>query len=324
MSDDYLWDRSGTPDPDVAKLEGLLSPLAHTAPLDEVRMRRPRRARWWIAGALVAAAAAVAIYVALPRPGASSCRGGDGFAFEGLGGAVSCSGAQVTKGVLPVGGTLDTGSYGATLTIADIGHARLGANTQLRLARTDSERHQLALERGTMHAKVIAPPRLFAVTTPHAEVVDLGCEYDITIDDRGAGDIRVTNGLVELATKAGGVVVVPEGCAATILPGKQPGLPICAASTPAVRDAAVRYDRGDAGAVDAILAAADRRDAVTLFALAAVDEPRRRAILARLYELSPPPDAVIDVDSALVNADELATWRQDVLEIYLGLWAPKR
>ena len=35
MSDDYLWDRSGPPDPDVQRLEELLSPLRHEAPLDD-------------------------------------------------------------------------------------------------------------------------------------------------------------------------------------------------------------------------------------------------------------------------------------------------
>ncbi len=32
--DDYLWDRSGPADPEVARLEQLLAPLAHDRPLD--------------------------------------------------------------------------------------------------------------------------------------------------------------------------------------------------------------------------------------------------------------------------------------------------
>ena len=39
VGDDYLWDGSGPPDPEVARLEALLSPLAHDAPL-----RLPARA----------------------------------------------------------------------------------------------------------------------------------------------------------------------------------------------------------------------------------------------------------------------------------------
>jgi hypothetical protein len=325
QTNDYLWDRSGAPDAEIGKLEGLLAPLAYDAPLDEVLLRRRRpRAPWIIGGALVAVAAAVAIYLALPGPAGAGCNGRDGFAFSGVNGPVSCGGASVASGVLPVGGELDTGSHEATLTIADIGSAHLGSGTQVRLERTDRERHQLALERGRMHAKVVARPRLFAVTTKHADVVDLGCEYDIAIDASGAGSLHVISGLVELATKAGALVTVPEGCDAKILTGNRPGLPICAATTPAVRTAAQAYDAGDAAAFEAILAGAQRQDAITLMALAAVDDARRKAALERLAELSPPPDVEIDVDSALANPEHLATWRTDILEIYFGLWAPKR
>ncbi len=44
MSNDYLWDRSGPPDPDTRQLEELLAPLAHDAPLDELRLAKGRRA----------------------------------------------------------------------------------------------------------------------------------------------------------------------------------------------------------------------------------------------------------------------------------------
>jgi hypothetical protein len=43
MSNDYLWDRSGIPDLDIKWLEELLAPLAHDAPLDEVRLAKGRR-----------------------------------------------------------------------------------------------------------------------------------------------------------------------------------------------------------------------------------------------------------------------------------------
>jgi hypothetical protein len=43
MSNDYLWDRSGIPDLDVRWLEELLAPLAHDAPLDELRLAKGRR-----------------------------------------------------------------------------------------------------------------------------------------------------------------------------------------------------------------------------------------------------------------------------------------
>jgi hypothetical protein len=322
MSDDYLWNRSGPVDPEVERLEKLLAPLAHDAPLDDMRVqRRKRRAPWFVIGVAIAAAAAVAIYVARPRT-QPACRGSDGFAFTGVGGSVSCDGTAVAHGVLPIGGELDTGANEASLTIADIGIAQLGKQTRVRLDRTDSSRHQLALDRGHMHAKVNAPPRLFAVTTKHAEVVDLGCEYTIDLDAAGAGSICVMTGIVELATKSGAVVVVPEGACAAIFAGQRPGLPVARGARAELVAVVRAYDRGEPGALDRLLAIAERRDAITLLGAAAIDA-RARAVLERLMELSPPPDAEISVDSALTDPLHFGAWRNDVLEIYYGMWGPR-
>lgn len=321
MSDDYLWDRSGAPDPGVADLEKLLSPLAHDAPLRDIAPRRKRTA-WIIGGVIVAAAAAVAIYLALPGDKAevpavaSACTKGEGFAFNGVGGKVSCGGDTLDQGTLPVGGTLETGAHQADVVIADIGNARLGPNTKLRLARTDAQQHQLALDVGTMHAKVYAPPRLFTVTTPLSEVVDLGCEYDLVIAPDGTGSVTVQDGLVELATRSGTVVTIPEGCTGQIHGEGRPGLPLCTASSDHVKDA-IRN-----GARDVILDKAERQDAVVLLALAAIDPARRVRAFEKLAELSPPPDVEITAESVLTNAEHLATWQQDVLEIYFGLFGP--
>ena len=43
MPNDYLWDRAGTPDLETKWLEELLAPLAHDAPLDELRLAKGRR-----------------------------------------------------------------------------------------------------------------------------------------------------------------------------------------------------------------------------------------------------------------------------------------
>lgn len=43
MSDDYLWNRGGTPDLDIKRLEELLEPLGCDVPLDELRLAKGRR-----------------------------------------------------------------------------------------------------------------------------------------------------------------------------------------------------------------------------------------------------------------------------------------
>jgi ferric-dicitrate binding protein FerR (iron transport regulator) len=324
MSDDYLWDRSGPPDPDVERLEKLLAPLAHDAPLDELRLRRRRKTPWIVLGVAIAAAAAVVVFVALPRDPAGACRGGEGFAFEGEGGAIACGDARVAAGVLPVGGSLDTGARGAKLDIADIGTARLGTHTKVRLDRTDAKRHQLHLERGSLHAKVLAPPRLFAVTTTHTDVIDLGCEYEIIVDANGAGSIEVLTGIVELATKSGTIVVAPEQTSAALLAGQRPGLVVGRNARTEIKDAVRAFDAGDPAAAARLLALAKDRDAITVIALyAAVDDAQRLGVLSRLYEISPPPDVEITPETALEDPAKLAAWSQDIVEVYRGVWAYK-
>lgn len=319
MSDDYLWNRSGS-DPDIEKLEQLLAPLGHDAPLDEIRLRKPRRLRWIVVGAALAAAAAVAIYLAVPRSHGPSCTGTIGFAFSGRGGDVSCGGNAVASGVLPVGAGLDTGAHEASLKIATIGTAELGPHTRVRLEETSEHHHRLALDEGKLHATVNAPPRLFEVSTKHTNVVDLGCEYTIEVDATGAGSIVVQHGKVELATPNGMLVVAPMGTHARILAGNQPGVPLTGKNA-ALAKAIDAYEQRAPNALAAVLAAAETPDAITLIGLAAIDVPHRAEILRRLAALSPPPGDVT-VEAAVAGGAPFDDWREDVVSSYFGLWRP--
>ena len=61
MNDDYLWDGSGTPDPEVERLEKQLGRFQHNQPKFEFPLaatsppyKRPKRQRLWLAAAAVA------------------------------------------------------------------------------------------------------------------------------------------------------------------------------------------------------------------------------------------------------------------------------
>jgi len=300
-SDDYLWDRSGERDPDVARLEALLSPLAHQAPLDELRVRRARsKLPLFIIGGVIAAAAVLVIV--WPRtddtpPEAYACGAqASGFAFTARGGSVACEGAKVPAGVLPVGGTLDTGAHEAELAIADIGSARLSSQTRVRLDATSAERHQLYLERGRMDAIVSAPPRIFAVGTPSGQVTDLGCAYTLEVDDAGAGSIEVRSGMVELEAANGRVVVVPAGASARLLAGRRASLPLAKGASAALIAAVADFHAGVGDARDRVLAHARPGDAITVANLArVVAADQRRPVLDRLMQLSKAPqDMTVD------------------------------
>jgi ferric-dicitrate binding protein FerR (iron transport regulator) len=321
MAGDYLWDRSGDADPDVARLEELLSPLGHREPLDELRLRRHRR-RWpVIVGALVAAAAAIAL-VAWWRSGTpgAGCEGGAGFAFTATGGTVECGGAAIAQGVLPVGVVLDTRSSEADLAIADIGTARLGARTRVRLEHTSGQRHELFLEQGSMHARVTAPPRIFAVATPSTKIVDLGCEYRLDVDRAGAGQIEVISGKVELEAGADVFVVAPARSSARLLPGRRAGLPVAVTAGSDLLGAVRAFEDGSSGnAIARILASATPGDAITIANLAQVVRPTdRRVVLERLAELVPAPQATT-VDEALGDRALFEMWFDEVMDVHAGV-----
>ncbi|MDQ3337051.1 MAG: FecR domain-containing protein [Myxococcota bacterium] len=322
--DDYLWDKSGDADPDVARLEQLLSPLAHSAPLDELRMRRKSKVPLLIAFGMVAVAAAIVVVIVWPRSGATpppenyACGAqATGFAFTARGGSVACGGATVPAGVLPVGGTLDTGANEADLAIADIGSAQLSPKTRVRLDATSPERHQLYLERGRMHAFVSAPPRLFAVGTPSGQVTDLGCAYTLEIDESGAGSIEVESGMVELEVTNGRVIVVPAGASARLLAGRRASLPLAKGANAQLVAAVGDFHAGVANARDRVLATAQPSDAITVANLARITSPgERRSVLDRLAELAKPPQdmSVDDIE----QLDLLDMWFDEIVFGYIA------
>lgn len=323
--DDYLWDRSGPADPDVQRLEQLLAPLAHDRPLDELGLRRKRsRAPWIISGVvLIAAAAGLVLYL---RATHAPCDGDAGFAFTAKGGTVGCANEQVARGVLPVGGVLDTGTATAELAIADIGTAELAANTRVRLDRSEAhQRQQIHLERGRMHAKVNAPPRIFAVTTPSTGVTDLGCEYTIEIDAKGKGWIEVQSGKVELETTAHALIVAPAGTSARLRENRAPSVPVVIGASAVLRSAVTDWEQGTPDALPKLLAAAGIGDAITLANLAVLVPGNsstqlscsapctdRDLVLNRLAELSPPPEGVT-IHGALTDPMLLERWRESIV-----------
>ena len=319
-SDDYLWDRSGD-DAEVARLESLLAPLAHDparVPLDELRLRRTRSRLPILIGIGVAVAAVLALVLWPRAAGTGGNCVGPGMVFEGTG-TVSCNGDTLAAGVLPINGWLDTGASTAKLTIADIGTATLSPHTIVRLDRTQiGERHQLFLQEGKMHAKVNAPPKIFAVTTPSADVIDLGCEYTLEIDKAGAGSIRVLTGQVELETSNGAVVLAPAGTHARLLPGRRASLPLVEGASSKIVAAVAELEAGSRDAVAHVLAAATKVDAITIANLVrVVPDAQRRTVMQTLATLVAAPQCTT-IDEALADKDLWDMWFEEVYLVQIG------
>jgi len=321
MTEAYLWDRSGDPDPEVQRLERVLAPLGHQRRrLDLDRRPEPPRprARGWVP-ALAAAALIVlglGAWLATRRQGAvpaAPVQGDGGWNVTRLSGAPRV-GARAVEGTRPwsLGEWLETdGASRARVLIGALGHVDVAPNTRLRLAGTGPRERRLTLARGAIGADVSAPPRLFLVETPTALAVDLGCSYTLEVDASGAGVLRVTRGFVSLEGRATRSYV-PAGALCRMRPGRGPGTPFFADAPPAVQAAVDAFDsEGDTEASLArVLAAARPEETLTLWHLfTRVDAHRRGAVYDALARLAPPPAGVTREGMARLDPMMLDRWR---------------
>lgn len=192
------------------------------------------------------------------------------------------------RDMLAVGEWLETdASSRARIRVADIGQVEIGPGSRVGLVTTGPDEHRLSLERGSMRAVVVAPPRLFLVDTPTATAVDYGCVYTLVVSDDARSTLRVATGRVALE-RDGRDVMVPEGAMCEARKGIGVGTPVYEDASEALLEAVRRFDfeGGGATALSTILAEARPRDALTLEAIALrVNEAERRQVRSRLEQL---------------------------------------
>jgi FecR-like protein len=302
MPDRWLWDRSGEPDPEVQKLEGLLGRLRHEAqPLElpekaRAPGRAPRRPRiafpWAPRWAFAAAAALLVTYAifALTRPA--------GWEVARLSGSPRVAASPIAgTGRLAEGEWLETDAASrARVRVGRIGLVEIEPNTRVRLVGAGRGQHRLALARGILHALILAPPRQFVVETPSAVAVDLGCAYTLEVDERGGGMLSVIAGWVSFEHR-GRESFIPAGARCATRPGLGPGTPYFADASAELKNALVALDlaaqRPAPEALGQVLVAARPADGLTLWhLLARLDERDRGRVHDRMAALLAPPPGV--------------------------------
>lgn len=280
MSEDYLWDKSGQPDPEIQKLENLLSPLGHN-PGKTPMFALPRRSR-----VPVFLAIAASVLVILGATWMVRQRTRPAWQVAAVQGN-----PQATR--LAKGQSLSTDAHSrARMDLDDVGEVEVEPNTRLSVLTIKPEEHRLALERGTIHAVIWAPPGRFFVNTPSAQTVDLGCEYTLNVDANGVGLVEVSVGWVAFESN-GRESFIPATAACVTRPGKGPGIPYYQDASQALIDALHRFDvDADQPAIGVILSEARPRDAISLWHLLRRVAPADRGrVYDRLAQfITIPPD----------------------------------
>ncbi len=320
--DDYLWDPLATPDPEIAELESRLRPLAYRPePLRHAVAAVPPERRL-VRRAMAAAAAAVLI-----AGGWYATRTAAPWTVAAIQGApvVRTSGGAPSA-VLTVGGVVETNARSsARVAVGRIGRAELGPQSRLRLVRAGGAEHRLALEHGTLHAWIDAPPRYFLVETASALATDLGCVYTLTVDEAGNGALTVEEGEVELE-RDGVRSSVLAGNRSALHRGAAPGLPYPVSASRSLADAVARFDASphDTRAVNDVLVASDARSTITLWHLLQRAEPADRGrVYDRLATISPPPATVTRERALRGESGALQRWRtalQPAWAVEAPLW----
>jgi hypothetical protein len=207
----------------------------------------------------------------------------------------------------------------AEIRVGEIGELTVEPNSRLRLIEARQDDHRVSLARGKLNAVIWAPPLRFFVDTPSAVAADLGCAYTLEVNDDGLGLLRVDVGVVAFESQ-GRESFVPEGAMCITRPGLGPGTPYFIDASARFREALARFDTGNAG-VDAVLALARKRDALTLWhLLARTDGPERSRVFDRLSKLVSPPAGVTREGVLTGDRSMLDAWGNEFELVDLKFW----
>lgn len=308
---DYLWDRSGAPDEEIAAIERALEPLRYRRPLDERRLalRLSRSSRYLAAVASILLGALA--WTLQSGPHAQTTM----WSIDG-GGKRLVTGQRVS-----------TGDARVTLEAEDFGEVNVEPHSELSVLEPRAGRQRMTLDRGRIHALIWAPPRRFVVETPSARAIDLGCEYNLSVDSSGNGLVSVETGWVAFQFHAA-ESFIPAGAACRTYRTSGPGIPIYEDAPAALAGAVSGFETG-AGkdALSMILASARPKDGLTLWhLLRRVRVEDRRRVFERFAQLvrlpaELKPDRVVALDPhsldlcwnalELEDADWWREWRRE-------------
>ena len=301
----YLWDKSGPKDSEVERLEKLLGNYGHL-PVS----RNSISVGYLYIG--FAIAATLLLFWAYSFT-SSSQPSGQLWSVHALAGTPRVN-AEPLDGVCDIGAgqwliTDDTSA--AMLDVGTLGKLRVEPNSRLRLESTQVDDYKLFLVEGMVYASLWAPPRTFAIVTPSAVVVDLGCEYTLTVDDLGNGVLCVESGWVSIEHNDR-VSVVPTGAQCELRQGIGPGTPYLAGASMDYIQRLQRFDfePGGTSEVSELIELATPCEAFSLVHLVdRVHASHRGVIYDRIASVQPPWSGITREGIVALNPEMVAEWR---------------
>ncbi len=313
MRDDLELEEETPSDPEWPTFERALSRLgAPPAEPDWSSVAHgfpPRRAPHPIRWVLAAAAGLMLL------SGTAWWRTRDAWSVHALAGAPRLIAALPFARGLSEGARLETGpGERARLEIGSLGIVELDPDSRLRRVRGHGTEHRLALERGRMHALILAPPRQFVVETPSAVATDLGCAYTLEVAPSGDGMLAVESGWVAFE-RDGRETFVPAGARCATWRDSGPGTPYHSNASEPFVSALARLDQPSTNAIartaalEVVLRLARSEDAFTLWhLLTRVANHERSAVLERLVMLAPLPEGITRERVFALESAALDAW----------------
>jgi hypothetical protein len=319
--DAYLWDPAAPPSAEVEAIEGCLAPARFEVVRKPLRLtaatssRVPwfgRRLRFALALSLmftvIVAGAATFLWWRSNWPAGASWK----VAIE----RPSSGATEPVRTQLRLDEPLHLdATASAQVSIARIGSMHVEPGSAITLVESSSRRHRVMLDRGAVSVRVWAPPGRFSFNTPAGLVLDMGCIFDLKVDEAGVARVQVKTGWVELEN-GWGETLVPAGASSLMSAAMRPGVPVFddasaefSSSVRALEEAGqAADDQVRNGLAQTVIRTARPRDVLTLLMLAnASPDPLKRALLERAAQLFPPPSTVT-VD-AIVDGDKDQLWQ---------------
>ena len=310
--DDSLWDPAREPRTDAGReakrLGEELRSLGHApdprrraellAAFDVERAARPSspRARTPRPLVVLAGLAAAVLAVFIVRAALLDERGAEtSYVVEG-----SATAARLRPGM-----SLEALDESPTVRVASLGEVVLEPGAELVVKEIRDDSHRLELLKGTIRARIVAQPRVFRVDTPLGDAIDLGCAYELTVDEERSV-LTVTAGEVAFLFD-GSEVWVPAGATCTSARGSGPSSPRFADTTPEVLELVRALDSDprepDPAALTALAALSleRREDALPLFHLLLRGGPELRTVVGKLLSGTFPLPGATSLEGVLAD-----------------------